>query len=675
MKYFRLVIIVGLFVLMSFPLRVEAATISNASINGVVEPKHGKNYSTAGVPAEPNLYTVEFYKWYKCTSASCATANSMSSSETYVGGDYYRVEFKIKATAGNTLSSTVAVYINGKTANKNVTGSDTYYALNFQVPHEYGLTVTPSGNYVFPTKTVGYSTFDKFTFTVQNTSTEGITIDVYSNDVSSAFEITSINYGNNTKGIKLGRGGGKITFTVTPTGKTRYTPGLYTMQIFVSTPSSIYPIFVPTQSFSVSLTVNPETYSVSVQTDGNGVATASPTSAASGSNVTLSATPKAGYTFKSWQVISGGVSISNNKFTMGSSNVVVKALFEQLPTYNVTVNSGSANKTKPMAGEVVTISANAAPSGKVFDKWTTSDGITFANASNAVTTFTMPAKNVTVKATYKDLPAGSYAINIQTDGGGIAKASADHAKSGTGITLSATPNAGYKFVSWQVMSGGVTIKDNKFTIGSSSVTIKAIFEKLSYTITINNGTSNVKSAQIGEEVTITANTPFLGKMFDEWTSSNNTVIFADEGAMSTTFIMVASDVTIEATYKDLPEGTYAINILNDGNGTAEANVLYAVPGEEITLTTSASEGYHFVKWVVTGGNVTVTDNKFIMPEDNVTIEAVFAKNTEDTDVKAKEKNGFSWWWTLLGIPLIGGLFFARLKLREKKAAINKKSSN
>ena len=58
-------------------------------------------------------------------------------------------------------------------------------------------------------------------------------------------------------------------------------------------------------------------------------------------------------------------------------------------------------------------------------------------------------------------------------------ASASHAKAvvGTEITLTATPNKGYHFKEWQVISGGVTIKDDKFTMPSANVEVKAIFEK------------------------------------------------------------------------------------------------------------------------------------------------------------------------------------------------------
>ena len=68
---------------------------------------------------------------------------------------------------------------------------------------------------------------------------------------------------------------------------------------------------------------------VTVTNDGNGTASANPTSGPQGIEVTLTATPNSGYRFKEWQVISGDVIINNNKFTFGTSNVEIKAIFEE----------------------------------------------------------------------------------------------------------------------------------------------------------------------------------------------------------------------------------------------------------------------------------------------------------------------------------------------------------
>ena len=86
------------------------------------------------------------------------------------------------------------------------------------------------------------------------------------------------------------------------------------------------------------------------------------------------------------------------------------------PTYNVAVENGSATvngkaATNAKAGDVVTIKANSV-AGKLFDGWSTS--VTLANKKSETTTFTMPAADVTVEATYKTVSEGSSEQNKDT---------------------------------------------------------------------------------------------------------------------------------------------------------------------------------------------------------------------------------------------------------------------
>ena len=71
------------------------------------------------------------------------------------------------------------------------------------------------------------------------------------------------------------------------------------------------------------------TYTVTVENDGNGTASADPASAKMGDEVTLTAMPKSGYHFKRWEVVPDKVEIENNKFTMPADDVTVKAIFER----------------------------------------------------------------------------------------------------------------------------------------------------------------------------------------------------------------------------------------------------------------------------------------------------------------------------------------------------------
>ena len=231
--------------------------------------------------------------------------------------------------------------------------------------------------------------------------------------------------------------------------------------------------------------ITPTTYTVTVGNDGNGTGTATPSTAAAGTTITLTATPNKGYHFKEWQVISGGVTIENNKFTMPSANVEVKAIFEKdappAPTeFTITVTSGdngtaSASHAKAVVGTEITLTATP-NKGYHFKEWQViSGGVTIKDDK-----FLMPDSNVEVRAIFeKDAPPvpTEFTITVKTDGNGTASASHAKAVVGTEIRLTATPKEGYHFKEWQVISGNVTIKDNKFTMPDGNVEVKAIFEK------------------------------------------------------------------------------------------------------------------------------------------------------------------------------------------------------
>ena len=177
--------------------------------------------------------------------------------------------------------------------------------------------------------------------------------------------------------------------------------------------------------------------------------------------------------------------------------------FAREKEYKITINNGTTEYSSAAEGDHVIIKANVAPAGKVFDKWVSSD-VDFYDAYLEMSAFKMPGKAVNITATYKALPSSEYAINIQSDSNGTISASKKSAKSGDSISLIATPNVGYKFKKWEVVSGGVKITDNKFTMPSKTVTVKAIFEKLpegatevAYTI-IKGANSSWKTGMMSE---------------------------------------------------------------------------------------------------------------------------------------------------------------------------------
>lgn len=115
--------------------------------------------------------------------------------------------------------------------------------------------------------------------------------------------------------------------------------------------------------------------------------------------------------------------------------------------YNVIVENGAGGGYYA-PGSVVTITAYAAPTGKVFDRWTTSNtDIGFSNAFGASTTFIMPTHEVKVTATYKTPSVSSNRVsqnsttngttnNNNTSGSGTTNRNPN--KGGTDVTVTTT---------------------------------------------------------------------------------------------------------------------------------------------------------------------------------------------------------------------------------------------
>lgn len=86
--------------------------------------------------------------------------------------------------------------------------------------------------------------------------------------------------------------------------------------------------------------------------------------------------------------------------------------------YTVSVSGGSGSGSYP-AGAIVAINAYYRGEGQVFDRWTSSTaGVGFANPNASSTTFTMPAANVAVTATYKTGSGSSGGSGSGGSGGG-----------------------------------------------------------------------------------------------------------------------------------------------------------------------------------------------------------------------------------------------------------------
>lgn len=143
--------------------------------------------------------------------------------------------------------------------------------------------------------------------------------------------------------------------------------------------------------------------------------------------------------------------------------------------YEIVIVDGTKDKSPAKAGETITITANPAPTGKVFDKWTCETaGVTieFASATSSPTTFVMPAANVKIQAHFRDIEAAP-SIEIKVNGG----TGAGTYKEGDEVTVTAEDIEGKVFKGWKDESGEIvsTEKSYKFTV-SGEKTLTAVYD-------------------------------------------------------------------------------------------------------------------------------------------------------------------------------------------------------
>ena len=399
--------------------------------------------------------------------------------------------------------------------------------------------------------------------------------------------------------------------------------------------------------------------------------------------------------------------------------------------YAVTVTGGTASAsgnaiTSAAAGVEITVTA-IIPDGKVFDKWVVkSGGVTLADAASAVTTFTMPANDVALAASYKDAPVATYSLTTQVNGGhGTISASKTGLAVGSTETIIFTPDAGYEIDTVTVNGAATPVLANVLDVTMDAdktviVTYKAtgsththsygtewkyddtnhwhecqcgdkadtaahsfqwVIDKAAtkeatgikheectvcgakrsenteipalrdYAVTVTGGTATVAAgtpitrAMEGVEVTVTAQAPD-GKHFVKWVVKAGGITLANETSATTTFTMPANDVTIEAEFAENPVEAYTLTVIK-GTASVAAGTPITDKIEQntvVTVTADAPEaGKVFDKWVVLEGNVTLADvtkatTTFTMPGNDVKLEATY----KDTPPSHTHSYGTEW---------------------------------
>ncbi len=208
--------------------------------------------------------------------------------------------------------------------------------------------------------------------------------------------------------------------------------------------------------------------------------------------------------------------------------------------FTLTVVNGSGGGFY-LTNSTVSISANAAPTGEVFDDWT---GATVASPFAATTSLVMPASNVTVTAVYGSAPPTFPLTVVNGTGGGSFFANAT-----VPITANAAPN-GEVFLNW---TGAVVANpqapSTTLVMPAAATTVTANYgaPPPTYALVVING-SGGGNFTANTTVSIMANAAPLGEVFGSWSGAS----VANPTSADTTLVMPATNVTVTANFGFAP---------------------------------------------------------------------------------------------------------------------------
>ena len=369
-----------------------------------------------------------------------------------------------------------------------------------------------------------------------------------------------------------------------------------------------------------------------------GKLTSSNSTAQPNTTVTLTAAPDSGYALKSWIVKDEqqkAISVTTDKtdrnvgtFTMPKSNVTVTAEFES--TSEITPTITSVALVKSADGSLV---AKGVPSG---DNWT----ITIPNTVSAETVAKIPEglSGLNLKIV---TPAG---VKVKQEGGG-GSYEGDWSKGNISCYMPVGEEVTFK------ATAGTATKD---------YTIKLIYSGSGEpTEPILSNGSATRTSKTGATVKFTSSE--AGNYFYKVVDHGATAPTADEIMKSTTkgtastgeitftlsnltedardiYIVVVSaaggesaplkvEIPAYGSGTDTPDtGAYKISISTPKGGTITTNRTKANEGDEIIVTVTPDSGYQMVADSLTytlavesGETVKITNNRFIMPDGNVSI--------------------------------------------------------
>lgn len=409
----------------------------------------------------------------------------------------------------------------------------------------------------------------------------------------------------------------------------------------------------------------PTKHKIYTQTSSNGTFTVDKKEAVTGEEVTITPNPAQGYKVKEIYVGSGAgqVPVNNNKFTMPNSDVSIRVDFEQdtppqpteytIKNYNGDGGIVAGVPNKAYKDQQINLSIHTNDGYTVERIWLEDEaGNNLQDLTNA-TSFTMPDKNVVIKATFKQKEGKSYYVGTSGDSTRgkitVTNPTNSQAKAGDTVEFEVESFSGWEVDTYNVRkSDGSGLLDNvdfdgrhgSFVMPESGVTINVTFKtetvpENSKTVNINQHTGGSVSvdkriAEVGSKVRLYIE-PESGYSIKSYSvnkagGSGNVAVKSDSYGLY--FIMPDDDVTVYSTFeRQTSPGAYRVSISNTiENGSVSANLTTANRGDRISLKASPNQGYKFDRFIVKdsqGKEIPVVANSFEMPASDVSISANF----------------------------------------------------
>ena len=421
-----------------------------------------------------------------------------------------------------------------------------------------------------------------------------------------------------------------------------------------------------------------------ISPDGNGTASASPDKAVAGTEITLTATPKDGYRFKEWQVVSpAGLVITNNKFTMPDSNVEVKAIFEEdapaptapaKPSIRVTgaYTYNGSEHTATVSGydpTTMDISGNTGTDAGDYTVRVTSNTGKWADGSTDAVTAAWSIGKATQEA-----PNGLIGVVPTTEGGSDGKITGtddtmEYRAAGETVYTPCTGSeitglsAGTYDVRYRASKNLKAGDDAKVLVGKSEPPQPTEF---TVTFDANGGRGSMEPETVEEGTSYLlpecAFTAPEGKEFDAWKIDGARYDVGDP-------YLINANTTATALWKDIdnnPGQLYSITILTSEGGSITASHTSAEADTQIFLTVAPNSGYLLEQCKAIEprdlivGPIDTNVYMFYMPESNVVLQPVFVKYQTTEFIVIFDGNG--------GTPSVGSMTTTNQKLTSLPSA-------